>query len=90
MRTKGHELKLKNGLALKSASNSFAIALCRINSPEKYNKEHTQEAGTVALDSAIGNLMNRNIHYFIFRMFMSAPKNSIFTTVKSIPILIEV
>lgn len=35
MRSKGHELKLENGLALKSASNSFATALCGINSPEK-------------------------------------------------------
>lgn len=35
MKTKGHELKLENALPLKSASNSFAIALCGINSPEK-------------------------------------------------------
>ena len=57
MRTKGHELKLENGLPLKSASNSFAIALCEINSTEKkYNKPHTQqEGGQAALDSAVGN-----------------------------------
>lgn len=54
MRTKGHEPKLENGLALKSASNSFAIALCGINSPEKYNKQQTQqECGQVALDNAM-------------------------------------
>lgn len=40
MRTKGHELKLENGLPLKSASNSFAIALCGINSAEKNITSH--------------------------------------------------
>lgn len=61
MRTKGHEPKLENGLALESAPNSFAIGLCGINSPEKYNKHHTQqEGGLVALDSAMGNLMSHH------------------------------
>lgn len=67
MRTKGHELKLENSLALKTTSNSSAIALCGINSPEKYNKQHTQQGGRqVALDSAMGNLMNRKFSVFYF------------------------
>lgn len=68
MRTKGHELMRENSLALKSASNSFAIALCGINSPRKYNKQHTQqEGGQVALDTAMGNLMNRKSSVFYFQ-----------------------
>lgn len=88
MRTKGHELKLENGRALKSASNSFAIALCGINSPgKKDNKQHTQqEGGQVALGSAMGNLMSRNPQCAIFRlsMYMDAPKMGIFIIAKNI------
>jgi hypothetical protein len=47
MRTKGHELKLENSPAPKSASNSFAIALCGINSPgkETTNNIYSKKAG---------------------------------------------
>lgn len=88
MRTKGHELKLENGRALKSASNSFAIALCGINSPgKKDNKQPTQqESGQVALDNAMRDLMSRNPQCAIFRlsMYMDAPKMGLFIIVKNI------
>lgn len=86
MRTKGHEPKLENGLAQKSPSNSFAIALCGINSPEKYNKQHTQQkGGQVALDSATGYLMSSNPQGSIFRLSMDtdAPKIGFFIIVKN-------
>lgn len=87
MRTKGHELQLEKDLLLKSASNSFANALCGINSPEKkkYNKRHTQqEGGQVALDSEVGNLMSQNPQRSVFRLsvYIAAPKIGIFITVK--------